>query len=322
MAAKVIVCSGCGAPAVSGRFACAECGGILAAVSGAPGIRRVAELSVRTDRAPKPAAGPVAGAVGMDAIEAPARSDDPAPNDEPAVPSGTRRDLPDQDDWADASPPWPEPSTAPWSPQPGPINAEDHVPAGAWLPPSAIFQDRGRPGPQAAGARSTVAADRAAPSAGHVGPDGIPGTAASAPVGAAPSAAWLDVRPGRQMIAAGAAVGMAAFLMPWANVLAGAGVCCGFFTQWGLAGPGHWIVVVVLGALILASIVSPRTRTWPIGWAATATAALLVGLAWPYLFGALGRSVGVFVGVAAALVLVTGGILDERDRHAEDRSAV
>jgi hypothetical protein len=35
---------------------------------------------------------------------------------------------------------------------------------------------------------------------------------------------------------------------------------------------------------------------------------------WPYLFGFLGRSVGVWVVLAGAVLLVAGGLLDRRDR--------
>ena len=117
------------------------------------------------------------------------------------------------------------------------------------------------------------------------------------------------------MIAVGAAIAAIGFLLPWANVLAGAGLLGGYFTQWGLAGPGHWIVVVLLLGMVVAALAGAATARWPVGPGATALAALLVGMTWPYLFGVLGKSVGVWVVVAGAIVLVVGSVLESRDRH-------
>jgi hypothetical protein len=181
------------------------------------------------------------------------------------------------------------------------------TPAGAYLPPSAFLD----------------ALDPAAPTAVAAG---AAGAASGSPKGADPSSRapgfgglvdsfdLADDLP-RTVIAIGAGVSALGFLLPWANVLAGAGLLGGYFTQWGLAGPGHWIVLTLLVAMVGVAIAGAPTDRLPVGLAAIALAALLVGMLWPYLFGFLGRSVGVWIVIAGAVALAIGGILDRRDRH-------
>lgn len=180
------------------------------------------------------------------------------------------------------------------------------IPAGAWLPPSAHLDALTVPEPDAStltvslrgGGGGSAAAGNAAPGLGRF-------TA---------SFDLADDAP-RQVIGAGAGLAAVGFLLPWANVLAGAGLLGDYFTQWGLAGPGHWIVVTLLAALGAIAFVGGRFAGWPIGLAAIVLAALLVGLLWPYLFGVLGRSVGVWTVLAGAIVLAVGGVLEGRVRH-------
>ncbi|MDQ3127183.1 MAG: hypothetical protein M3Q66_01820 [Chloroflexota bacterium] len=126
----------------------------------------------------------------------------------------------------------------------------------------------------------------------------------------------------RAVIAVGAAIAAIGFLLPWANVLAGAGLLGGYFTQWGLAGPGHWIALTLLVATVGVALAGPATARWPVGLGAIALAALLVGMLWPYLFGFLGRSIGIWVVLAGVIVLVVGGALDRLGRDDPDGPAV
>nr|MBA2719204.1 hypothetical protein [Chloroflexota bacterium] len=179
------------------------------------------------------------------------------------------------------------------------------TPAGSYLPPSA-FLDALDPAPTAASGNAAALPDAARESSRS--PRGLDLR------GLFGSLDLADDTP-RAVIAGGATVAALGFLLPWANVLAGAGLLGGYFTQWGLAGPGHWIVVVLLLGTVVVALAGAATARWPVGRAAIAMAALLVGLLWPYLFGFLGRSVGAWVVLAGAIVLVVGGLLDGAARH-------
>jgi UDP-N-acetylmuramyl pentapeptide phosphotransferase/UDP-N-acetylglucosamine-1-phosphate transferase len=63
------------------------------------------------------------------------------------------------------------------------------------------------------------------------------------------------------------------------------------------------------------ALAKDRLARVPVGPIAIALGMLLVGLVWPYLFGVIGHSVGVWLVLIGAIVLATGGILDLR-RHA------
>jgi hypothetical protein len=71
------------------------------------------------------------------------------------------------------------------------------------------------------------------------------------------------------------------------------------------------------------SLAGGRLATVAVGQAAVAVATLLAGLSWPYLFGFLGRAVGIWVVLFGAILLVSGGLLDLRaSRHGEPDSTV
>ena len=187
-------------------------------------------------------------------------------------------------------------------PGPAPL---PRTPAGAWLPPSAVLDglDAAPGRPETCNGRLTA----------RTHPRSLPkfGEALAIPAGGP-----------RRVIVAGAAVASIGFFLPWANVLAGAGLIGGYFTQWGLAGPGHWIMLTALAVLAIAAGSGTRTAGWPVGLAGVVAASVLLGLTWPYLFGVLGRSVGVWVVVIGAVVLLLGAALDRLDRHAAEPPAV
>jgi hypothetical protein len=192
------------------------------------------------------------------------------------------------------------------------------TPAGAYLAPSAVLPPLDDPLPRRSGPLVAPA----------IGPVSVPGagpatTTTSSSTGAVGSrsaqitntvaALELAADTPRRLIAAGAMVASLGFVLPWATV-PGGDLIGEYLTRWGLAGPGHWIVVGLLVAVTLASLFGPTTA-WPFGLIAVGTATLLVGLIWPYLFGMLTRSVGVWVVLFGAFALAAGGVLEYR-RHA------
>lgn len=106
------------------------------------------------------------------------------------------------------------------------------------------------------------------------------------------------------------------FLLPWVNALGGGGgLLRDYLSYWGLAGPGHWIVAGALLVVVAAAMAERPFARLRVGAIAVATAALLLGLLWTYLFGAAGKSVGVWIVLAGAALLAIGGALDLRRRH-------
>ena len=222
---------------------------------------------------------------------------------------------------SDPEPPPAEPLTPPTTPAWPPAGDRGalpmpaaRTPAGAYLPPSAVL-DALDPA-SATGALSAASALPAPKSTSSR--RASPGARARGLLGSIDLADDTS----RSVIAVGAAVAAIGFLLPWANVLAGAGLLGGYFTQWGLAGPGHWIALTLLVATVGIALAGSPTARWPVGLGAIALAALLVGMMWPYLFGYLGRSIGIWVVLAGAIVLVVGGGLDRLGRHDPDGPAV
>jgi hypothetical protein len=342
MATKTVVCPECGSEVAPGRYACSACGSLLAAVSSTPRaplaeVPTEPEVSLLADDAddepsgPEAEPGPETAAAAEPHGEAerepeaeldtPAAPEPPAAepvllalDDEPDVEVDEDRPLA-----AFAAQPAVEPApaepavlrgVATWPP------ADDRgtdsvpvrpTPAGAWLPPSAHLEGLAVPEPEKAStdSGSQRGGSGGSTAAGNPGP-GLGRLAASFDL--------ADDAP-RQVIGAGAGLAAVGFLLPWANVLAGAGLLGDYFTQWGVAGPGHWIVVSLLVAVAGLAFVGGRFSAWPLGLNAIVLAALLVGLLWPYLFGVLGRSVGVWTVLAGAIVLAVGGVLERRARH-------
>lgn len=120
----------------------------------------------------------------------------------------------------------------------------------------------------------------------------------------------------RRLVGAGAAMAVLGFLLPWVNALGGGGALLqDYLSYWGLAGPGHWIVAGALLVVVAAAMAERPFARLRVGAIAVATAALLVGLLWTYLFGVPGKSVGVWIVLAGAALLAIGGALDLRRRH-------
>jgi hypothetical protein len=362
MATKTVVCPECEAPLAPGRFSCSACGALVASVASAtrsflppepaePASEPfpVAEPAAEPPAHVQPAAvTPVRNTHESDATDDDGWDDVP---DEPKAEEGAvEAAAPSPSSVQAESPAWPDVPSWPVSTPPAPIQsfvppvlvdaepvvtaangdaeamadglrgdakvAAPHVPAGAYLPPSAVLPPGELlPLPGAAGAGAAAAAT-ASPQAGRrwlpdvrnaIGPLAIPADA------------------GIRTIAVGGGVTTIGFLLPWADIVIGSrNLGNGFLEQWGLAGPAALLALGLVLALTSLAVMRPSLPAWiGLSTPAIGLACLLVGLAWPYLFGSFGTSIGIYVVVAGALVMGAGGLLDRvASRHGEPPTAV
>lgn len=190
------------------------------------------------------------------------------------------------------------------------------TPAGAYLPPSAVLP----PG-------------EALPVNGHHTNGHVPQAAAASPpktlaerlaLGDADGPLGLPANAAGRTIALGAAIAGLGFLLPWAEIVIGSSTMGGFLDMWGLAGPGHPIVLLLL---IGIGILAVAHEKWPInvgaGTAAIVLGSVLLGLAFPYVMGPFREAIGVYVTAAGAVVMIAGGLLARMPRrHADDEARV
>ena len=226
-----------------------------------------------------------------------------------------------------ASPPsepsWPEHPT--WPPQrtidaiAAPVDeSPPRVPAGAYLPPSAVLppaESLPLPGTKPAEPpEDTNAPGRDGSLLGNLrlrlgegaGPLGLP---ADGPT---------------QVVVLGAGVAGLGFLLPWADIVLGTSSMGSYLDQWGLAGPGHVLVLALVAGLAGLALLAERLPRWVrLGMPSIALAFLLAGLVWPYLVGPYNASIGVYVVAVGALVMIAGGLLDRiATRHAVSEASV
>jgi hypothetical protein len=279
----------------------------------------------------------IARAVSPPAVEAPSAAMPPATEGEPdRAPAAVEWPVVDERPVADAWPVVDDPVAAtdpatPTTPVPDPVLDEDgegavtapmpawpppgsfgvlatpvpRIPAGAYLPPSAVLPPGETVPPATANGGAASADTKAAPA-----PSALPsGAARLAELG-------LPADTPRRVVAIGAFVAMLGFLLPWAGVGSGTALIDSYLVVWGLAGAGHWLVVAALVVIEGVAISSGRLSRVPVGVAAVALAALLLGLSWSTLFGSAGRPVGIWVVLGGAILLAAGGLLDLRaGRH-------
>jgi hypothetical protein len=121
----------------------------------------------------------------------------------------------------------------------------------------------------------------------------------------------------RRLVGGGAAIAGLGFLLPWIDALGGTeALLDSYLDYWGLSGPGHWIVVAALTALVAASFATGPLARLPVGAIGIAFSGVLVGLLWPYLFGVAPKSVGIWIVLAGTLLMAAGGVVELRRRHA------
>lgn len=179
--------------------------------------------------------------------------------------------------------------------------------AAAWAAPPATA-------PVASGAYvpAPVVPDAVAPAAG--------GWAAIArPAGIDWNLVEIPVDLAARVVAAGAGIGALGMIVPWAAIVIGSPTRTGYFGVWGLAGPGHLIVLALLGGLAALALSTDRLPSWARpGIPSIAVGSLLIGLVWPYIFGSVGASLGIYAEVVAAALLIGAGVLElATARHAE-----
>lgn len=346
MAVRAIECTECGTTVPYGRLSCPSCGELLASVAGsARRLTSLAEGLPEPERVVEPdldEPDPVSGLAAEP--EAPA-----------SIPSVLRDAADDDGDEGDAgdlgSLTWPTvPTDSVAAAGSDDIDDEAGSPVPVWMPPPfppqpsiTITPPAETPGayvPPASVAAPVATATAAAATGAGVLPAGLPAPARSwAGSGSAdPGVAAADARDGAAarigselsltdparrgeaidwIAVAGAALGSVGFLLPWARSIIGAdGV--GYLDTWGLAGPGH--VLIVAGMLVVLGLAVARTRVpaWlRLGLPGLVLSALLVGLLWPYLLGPLGPLPGAYLSLAGAIILGAAAVAALiTDRHA------
>lgn len=309
MSSRTITCPECGGTVPPRSLSCPACGAMLASVSGGAARATAGVLvAVAADQA---------GGADPSAM-APAR-----------IQTQTLPDAGPED-------------------APAPTPAADRGPA-VPLAPSSIRQTQVEvsapmdAAPSAAMAAALTAAEGGYLPPGTPAPVALPGPIVAEPVAPAqsPATAVPDTtvgEPGTPATldlarldhalgyAAAAGSGLIAFgmLMPWSQVVIGASGVEGLFNTWGLAGPGHVLVLLGAVALLLVSVLPNRI---PVairsGSAGLMLGAFSLGLAWPYVVGPLGAGIGVLVVTVGAIVLTATGLASAwRERHAAEERPV
>jgi hypothetical protein len=194
-------------------------------------------------------------------------------------------------------------------------------PAGEPLPPSAVFAGAHDADAVMGGsATSTVAA--ASPR-----PPSIAGPARGSRM-SLPKLGGLGIdvptNLADSLITAGSGIAVVGFLLPWSDAVVGAKNLGGYTDSWGLAVPSHVLVLLLLGAVLTLAVMPTRVPSWVrTGVLGLLVGGLLVGLAWPYLLGGIGASLGILFEAVAAVLLVAGGIVDLRSvRHGDVADSV
>lgn len=222
-----------------------------------------------------------------------------------------------------ASEPVPVAAVEPDPIEPDPIEPEPvGPPPGSYVPPApapvqpTVTQPAGLPAPARAwggiGNAAGATSGSTAVSDSSTDRDSL---SLTDPARRAEAIGWLAV--------AGAAVGAAGFLLPWARTVIGAdGV--GYLDTWGFAGPGHPLVVLGLLAVLALAVVKNPIPAWArLGIPGLAFGSMLVGMLWPYVFGPLGPLPGAYLSLFGAVVLVVAAIASlASDRHAPAQTGV
>jgi hypothetical protein len=300
MTSPSIVCTGCGAEVAYGRLSCPECGELLASVAGS---RRSAPQARVDAPAIATAAATAAPAVLHD-VDGPGSFEG----------QDTLDDAPDSfsaaDDWHDPSDDWHDPVAAfsaalATAPPPAP-DLTTAPPPGAYVPPLPSLlatTSTAQPAPARVWAGANGSANGSSNGSGAAAHDADPTAKRGSgidPAKVEEFTGWLAV--------AGAALASVGFLLPWSNSVIGAsGV--GYFDRWGLAGPGHVVLVLGLLATFALALLKVPVPVWlRVGIPSLTLGALLLGLVWPYVLGPLGAQPGVYAILVGALLLIVAGV--------------
>ncbi len=137
------------------------------------------------------------------------------------------------------------------------------------------------------------------------------------------SIAGLDVGIDRA-VALGAGLVAIGLLLPWSRVVIGSPNLTSYFGTWGLAGPGHIVVLAAAVAIAVLAGIPNRVPVWlRSGAAGILLGGFVLGLLWPYVVGPLGAAVGSLVSLVGAMVLAIAGVAALwLSRHATDEPGV
>ena len=126
------------------------------------------------------------------------------------------------------------------------------------------------------------------------------------------------------LIIGGATLAIVSFLLPWATdgVIGSSGA--GYTADWGLANPGHLLLIFVAAAVLIIHLVDGPLPAWfRSGVVPLLIGGTLAGLAFAYYARPAGGGAGVAVLLAGAVVLIVGGALGSRpERNAASGSSV
>jgi hypothetical protein len=305
--ARKIRCTDCGEAVPYGRLSCPSCGTLLASVAG--GVRHT----------PTPA---VVASTRID-VKAAAAAPDPGDTADAAPPAdgATLRPRP-----LKPTPPRPaaQRSAAQLTLAPTSVVRSVTAGAGAFIPAAAGATAGSATGGGWAAhvnsGRSTVVevdlpeADEPASE-----PESSPGFALPRPsLGLQLDRARLDA--GLEWAAAlGGGLLAISMLLPWSRSVIGASGI-GYFDSWGLAGPGHVLLLVGSLAVLVLAVLPTKVPTWiSRGLAPLILGVFALGLTWPYVIGPLGGGIGVILTLIGALVLIVTGVVgDWHTRHAPE----
>ena len=122
------------------------------------------------------------------------------------------------------------------------------------------------------------------------------------------------------LVTAGSGTALVGFLLPWSDAVVGARNFGGYTDSWGLAVPSHFLVMLLLGAVLTLAVMPTPVPSWiRTGVLSVLAGGLLIGLAWPYLLGGLGASIGILFEAAAAVLLIAAGVAERRAARHGDR---
>ena len=199
---------------------------------------------------------------------------------------------------------------------------------GSYLAPSATYvapiASRPVPMPPAAPAATAwPSASRAPLPAGAANGNGAYGAtapAAGALVASAATAPVADAATGRGLsdwlALGGSVLVIISFVLPWATdgVIGSRGT--GFTADWGLANPGHLILIVATVAVLVLQVVDNPVPVWVRSAALPLiVGGILTGLAFAYYARPSGGGSGVAVLLAGALLLLVSGVLASRPQR-------
>lgn len=298
---RKIRCTDCGEAVPYGRLSCPSCGTLLASVAG--GVKHGAGGAGDQESGAAPEAEAATAAMTARAIEAAPDADPgPAPTLQPRQPSKTTSRPPAQ-------------RTA---------SSRSLVPTTVVRTMTAVLA------PATASAAATAGAGAGSSAGGAVSLSGwqVPATTATAPAtDVVPEVAHekgpgffefdhLDharVRAGLEWATAlGSGLVAVSLLLPWSRSVIGSAGVNGYFDSWGVAGPGHVLVLAWAIALLGAAVIPSRIPLWITrGVAPLALGVFVLGLAWPYAIGPLGGQIGVVLAFVAGIVLVVTGLVGE-----------